>query len=100
MSTRAHRSDLITKTRQASTKLLSAMAELEACSAAWNGRNLKAQVVDAVGIPGEVGYNANDFVGNEGIIRADITQALGTALDNLRIYMNGTDGRKFEDISI
>jgi len=100
MSTQAHRSDVITKTRQASTKLLSAVADLEECAAAWNGRNLKAQVIAPVGVPGDVGYKANDFVGNEGITKVDINQALGTALDALRAFTNGAEGQKLEDIAI
>lgn len=100
MSTIQHRSDVISRTRQASTKLLHAIADLEACASAWNGRGIKAQVIDATGSdPTKEGYKANDFIGNEGIVKADINQVLGVALDNLRTFVNGTDGRRFEDIS-
>lgn len=101
MSTFKHRNDVITDSRQAATKHLKAIAELEACAAAWNGRGLKNQIIDATGAdPTAEGYKANDFAGHEGLIKADINQALGVALDNLRTFINSTDGKKFEDVAI
>jgi hypothetical protein len=99
MATFSHRSDIITRTRQASTKLLAAHAELEACAAAWN-RGISTQIVDASGTdPSAEGYAAGDFRGHEGLVKADITKALGVALDNLRALLASADGKKFEDIA-
>lgn len=99
MATFGHKSDIISRARQASTKLLAAAAELEACSAAWN-RGISTQIIDATGAdPNSEGYKPNDFEGNEGIVKADITKALGVALDNLRTLLASADGKKFEDIA-
>ena len=99
MATFGHKADIISRSRQASTKLLAAAAELEACAAAWN-RGISTQIIDATGTdPEAVGYDANDFKGNEGIVKADITKALGVALDNLRTLLASADGKKFEDIA-
>ena len=99
MATFGHRSDIIARARQASTKLLTAAGELEACAAAWN-RGISTQIVDATGADPEVeGYDANDFKGHEGLVKADISKALGVALDNLRTLLASADGRKFEDIA-
>ena len=63
MSTFEHRNNIITRSRQASTKLLAATAELEACAAAWN-RGISTEIIDATGTnPTAEGYKANDFRG-------------------------------------
>lgn len=99
MATFSHRNDLITKTRQASTALLKAHADLEAAAAAWN-RGISSQIVDATGTdPNAAGYQAHDFQGHEGLVKADINKVLGVALDALRALLLTTDGKKFEDIA-
>jgi hypothetical protein len=99
MATFSHRSDVISRTRQASTKLLAAAAELEACAAAWN-RGISQQIIDATGTdPSAEGYQAHDFKGHEGLVKTDINKALGVALDGLRALLASADGKKFEDIA-
>ena len=101
MSTQSHRSDVITNTRQAATQVLNGLANLEKCLAAWEGRGLKSQVIDATGDdPSAEGYKANDFVGHEGLRKADINQALMIALPALRTMLQSVDGKKLEDIAI
>lgn len=101
MSTQSHRSDVISNTRQAATQVLNGLANLEKCLAAWDGRGLKAQIVDATGTdPNAEGYKANDFVGNEGLTKIDINQALMIALPALRTVIQSADGKKLEDIAI
>ena len=101
MSTFQHRNDVITSTRQAATKILNGLAELEKCLAAWDGRGLKSQIKDATGSdPSVEGYKANDFVGHEGLMKADINQALMIALPALRTVIQSTDGKKLEDIAV
>lgn len=99
MATFAHRNDVISRTRQASTALLKAAADLEACAAAWN-RGIAPQIVDATGAdPNAAGYAANDFRGHEGLVKTDVAKVLGVALDALRALLLTTDGKKFEDIA-
>lgn len=101
MSTFAHRNDVISNTRQAATKVLNGLADLEKCLAAWEGRSLKLQVLDATGDdPSVEGYKANDFAGHEGLRKADINQALNIALPALRTMIQSVDGKKLEDIAI
>jgi len=101
MSTFAHRNDVISNTRQAATKVLNGLADLEKCLAAWEGRGLKHQIIDATGDdPLAEGYNANDFAGHEGLRKADINQALMIALPALRTVIQSVDGKKLEDIAI
>ena len=101
MSTFAHRNDVIMNTRQAATQVLNGLANLEKCLAAWDGRGLKAQIVDATGSdPNAVGYKPNDFLGHEGLMKVDINQALMIALPALRTVIQSTDGKKLEDIAI
>lgn len=101
MSTFAHRNDVISNTRQAASKVLNGLAELEKCLAAWDGRELKTQIVDATGPdPNAVGYKANDFLGHEGITKADINQVFNMALPALRTMIQSADGKKLEDIAI
>lgn len=99
MATFSHRNDVISKTRQASTALLEAHADLEAAKAAWD-RGISAQIIDATGAdPTAQGYQANDFKGHEGLVKADIIKVLGVALDALRTLLASNDGKKFEDIA-
>lgn len=101
MSTFQHRNDVISNTRQAATQVLNGLANLEKCLAAWEGRGLKAQVIDATGgDPSAEGYKANDFAGHEGLRKADINQALMIALPALRTMLQSADGKKLEDIAI
>lgn len=100
MSTFAHRNDLISQSRQATTALLRAHADLEACKISWD-RGVAQGIVDATGTdPLAEGYKANDFKGHEGLVKADITKALGVALDALRAVLVSNDGKKFEDIAL
>lgn len=100
MATFSHRNDVITRSRQAATALLAATADLEAAKAAW-GRGISTQIVDATGTdPNAEGYQANDFLGHEGLVKADITKVLGDALDALRTVLESNDGKKFEDIAV
>jgi hypothetical protein len=99
MATFSHRNDVITRTRQASTALLAAHADLEGAAAAWN-RGIATQVVDATGAdPQASGYQANDFLGHEGLVKADINRVLGAALDALRTLLLTADGKKFEEVA-
>ena len=98
MSTKGHRSDVITKTRQAVTRLLDAYDELRGLKTEWDGV-IKAQTLDASGAdPTAEGYKANDFAGHEGLVKADINQVLGTAFTALDAFVQSADGKKFEDI--
>jgi hypothetical protein len=98
MSTFARRSNVITQTRQAASQLLDAYDKLVGLSTAWNN-GVKAATIDATGTdPKASGYQANDFAGHEGLVKADINQALGTALTALIALVNSTDGKKWEDI--
>lgn len=99
MATFQTRSNVITSARNAATKLIEAANELEACKSAWS-RGISAQIVDATGTdPSAKGYSANDFRGHEGLIKADISQALGAALDALRTLLDSPNGRKIQDIA-
>ena len=101
MSTFQHRNDVITNARQAATQVLNGLANLEKCLAAWEGRGLKLQVIDATSDnPLDEGYKANDFAGHEGLRKADINQALMIALPALRTMLQSVDGKKLEDIAI
>ena len=101
MSTFSHRNDVISNTRQAATQVLNGLANLEKCFAAWDGRGLKTQIVDATGLdPSADGYKANDFAGHEGLMKSDINQALVMALPALRTMIQSADGKKLEDIAI
>jgi len=100
MATFAHRNDTITKTRQATSALLKAHADLESCKISWD-RGISAGIVDATGTdPHASGYQPNDFLGHEGLVKADITKVLGVALDGLRTLLTSVDGKKFEDIAL
>lgn len=100
MATFQHRNDTITKTRQATSALLAAHAQLEACKITWD-RGIAQRIVDATGSdPNAEGYKANDFAGHEGLVKADITKVLGVALDALRAVLTSNDGKKFEDIAL
>lgn len=99
MSTQAHRSDVITKTRQAASDLLNAYDKLTALANEWNN-GVKAQIIDANGAdPTAVGYTPGDFMGsNQGLMKADINQVLSTALAGLQTFVTSTDGKKLQDI--
>jgi hypothetical protein len=105
MSTQQHRQNLISRTRQASTKLFDAFDELRSCQMEWD-LNVKNQIIDAVGAPLLVDgspnptYIANDFRGNEGINKADINQVLGAALTALGTFVASSDGKKIEDVQL
>ena len=100
MATFQHRNDTITKTRQATTALLEAHKQLEGCKIAWD-RGVGQGIVDASGAdPNAEGYLANDFKGHEGLVKSDITKALGVALDALRAVLTSADGKKLEDIAL
>ena len=72
-----------------------------ACLAAWDGRSIKTQIIDSTGSdPKAQGYIANDFLGHEGLMKADINQALMIALPALRTVIQSTDGKKLEDIAV
>jgi len=98
MTTFARRSNVITQTRQAATQLLEAYEKLLALKITWDNA-VKNQIVDANDSnPETPGYDANDFVGHEGLMKADINQALGTALTALTAFVTSADGKKLEDI--
>lgn len=98
MTTFPRRSNVITQTRQAATELLAAYDKLIALSSSWNNV-VKNQIVDATSAnPKDSGYAANDFIGHKGLVKADINQALGTALTALTAFVTSADGKKLEDI--
>ena len=100
MSTFGHRSDVIAQTRQASTALLNAYDQLRSLKLSWDN-GIKAGIIDATGSdPKSVGYLPNDFLGNEGLIKADINQVLSTAFVTLDTFVNSVDGKKLEDIRL
>lgn len=100
MSTFSHRSNVITETRQAATALLDAYDALVGCANSWNN-GVSNQIINATGSdPNAVGYAANDFRGNEGLMKVDINQALTTALTALQAFVVSTDGKKLEDIRL
>ena len=60
---------------------------------------MKAAIVDATGNnPESEGYQANDFAGHEGLMKADINQALGTALTAIKTVLESADGKKLEEL--
>jgi hypothetical protein len=100
MSTQGSRNDLITKARQAATKILLGLDELDAIAnevlrGKWD------EVVDATGKdPKAVGYQANDFVGHEGLIKADFNGLL-TAKDAIKTVLAATTnlhGKALEEV--
>ncbi len=98
MSTFGHRSNVITQTRQAASKLLDAYDELRALQNSWDN-GIKGQIVDATGSdPKAEGYAANDFAGHEGLVKSDINQVLVGALTALAAFVVSVDGKKLEDI--
>jgi hypothetical protein len=99
MSTPAHRSDVISKTRQAATELLTAYDKLISLKNEWDN-GVKLQIVDASGAdPAADGYKAGDFAGtNQGLMKADINQVLGTAMVALTAFVVSADGKKLQDI--
>ena len=100
MSTQSHRINVITRTRQAATALLTAYEDLLALASEW-GNGISNQIVDANGTdPNAQGYTAGDFAGNEGLRKADINQALGMAMTALTTLITSNDGKKFEDIRL
>jgi hypothetical protein len=100
MSTFSHRSNVITKTRQAATALLDAYDTLVAVKNSWDN-GVKNQIMDATGTdPKAEGYQANDFTGHEGLVKADINQVLGTAMVALAAFVVSADGKKLEDIRL
>ena len=99
MSTFSHRSNVISRTRQAATALLTAYEDLLGASEWGNG--ISNQIVDANGTdPNAQGYTAGDFAGNEGLRKSDINQALGMAMTALTTLITSNDGKKFEDIRL
>lgn len=96
--TRERRSNVITQTRQSASALFDAYENLLGLSSTWNNA-VKSAIVDATGSdPTAAGYQANDFAGNEGLMKADINQALGTALAALTAFMSSSDGKKLEEL--
>ena len=100
MSTQSHRIDVITRTRQSTTRLLKAYEELLGLASEWNN-GISNGIINANGSdPTAVGYIAGDFIGNEGLMKSDINQALGAALTALTTLIISPDGKKLEDIRL
>ena len=98
MTTKPRRVETIAEIRKAVSQLMNAYENLLGLASTYNG-TVRAQIIDATGSdPEAVGYKANDFMGNEGLVKADITQAMGTALTALMTFVASSDGKKFEDI--
>jgi hypothetical protein len=99
MSTKPHRQDVITETRIGATMILDGFDMLTGSKNSWDN-GIAAQIVDATGSdPEAVGYKANDFAGeNQGLMKADINQALGTAYTALLAFVQSASGKKLEDI--
>jgi len=96
--TAGRRSNVITQARQNATALFEAYEELLGLASTWNN-SVKSAIVDATGSdPKAPGYQANDFAGHEGLMKADINQALGTALTALKAVLESADGKKLEEL--
>jgi len=96
--TKPRRSNVITQARQQASALFDAYEELLGLASTWNN-SVKAAIVDATGSdPNAVGYQANDFAGHEGLMKADINQALGAALTALKTVLESADGKKLEEL--
>ena len=100
MSTFGSRSDMITRARQAATKILTALDELDAIAnevvrGKWD------EVIDASGKDPEAsGYNAHDFRGHEGLVKADFNGLL-TAKDAIKTTLaanTNTHGKALEEV--
>jgi hypothetical protein len=82
-STKGSRQDWISETRQAARVFLSAVNKLREQRIAWDS-GMGAWIVDATGDDPDVqGYEAHDFAGNEGLMKADMSAVIGTTLDAL-----------------
>ena len=100
MATKGHVSNVITKTRQATTALLGAYDSLIALRIEWNN-GMQAAAVNSTNTtdPTVPGFTYGSFDGeNFGLTKADINQVLGAALTALDTIINGLDGKKMEDI--
>lgn len=98
--TKPRRENVIMQARQNASALFDAYEQLLGLSSTWNNA-VKAAVVDATGSdPNAAGYQANDFEGNEGLVKADINQALGSALASLTAFMSSSDGKKLEELRL
>ncbi len=100
MSTLGTRSDFVTRTRQATRKLLESVAELRELKAQWDA-GMNVWLVDASGSdPDAEGYEPGDFAGsNAGLMKADITAIITTlaALETLLGQAMRPIWRKYDD---
>lgn len=98
--TKPRRQNVIMQYRQNITTLFDAFDELVALDLSWNN-GVKAAVVDATGQdPAAVGYQANDFVGHEGLQKADINQASAAIVGALKTLLTSVDGKKLEELRL
>lgn len=92
------KSNVITQTRQNVSALFDAYDNLVGLSNSWNN-GVKAAIADATGSdPKAAGYQANDFIGHEGLVKADINQALAAVVGALKAFMESVDGKKLEEL--
>lgn len=97
-TTRQRRATKIDEIRNHVTQLLNAYEDLLGDASAWNN-GVKNAVVDATGADlSAQGYQANDFAGHEGLMKADINQVLVGALATLKTFVESADGKKLEEL--
>lgn len=76
MATSTQKSDFITKTRQATTSLIEANAELNVLLSEWNALDLINEITD------------EDFTGdNAGLTTAELAAVIGTTLSAINALM-------------
>lgn len=98
--TKGRRSNVIMQARQNATVLFDAYDNLLGLAASWNN-GVSSAIVNATGNdPNAVGYQANDFIGHEGLMKADVNQALGAALTGLAAFLQSADGKKLEELRL
>ena len=98
MATKIKRQTVLDQTRDAATQLFSAYDKLIGLKGEWDN-GLSQQIVNATGTdPNAPGYQANDFAGMEGLVKADFNQVLNQAMIVLIAFVNSADGKKIQDI--
>ena len=98
MATKQKRMTELDQARDAATQILDGIDKLFNGKLEWDN-GVSAQIVNATGSdPLAVGYQANDFTGMEGLVKADFNQVFGAAAAALLTFVNSADGKKLQDI--
>jgi hypothetical protein len=96
--TKQRRQITIDEIRNDVTMLFQAYENLLGDSSSWDN-GVASAIVDATGQdPNAVGYQANDFVGHEGLQKADVNQCLGAGLVALKAFVESANGKKMAEL--